>query len=98
MTDSSVEKINNLSHIEIRCFQIVVDLEDLFAPESTVEQFVKLHGFSPKPPRYRILNLESVTCLEDGRPVLVTECGKCSRFIRRYQGSICCRRAWYIEK
>jgi hypothetical protein len=98
MIGLSAEKVSNLSHIEIRSFKIVVDLEDLFAPESTVEQFVKLHGFSPKPPRYRVLSVETVACSEDGQPVLVTECGKCTRFVRRYQGSICCRRTRYIEK
>jgi len=94
----SAEKVSNLFHIEIRSFNIVIDLEDLFTPEATIEQFIKLHGFSPKPPRYRVVNVETVACSEDGQPVLVTECGRCSRFVRRYQGSICCRRTRYIEK
>jgi len=94
----SVEMVSKPSHIEIRSFKIVVDLEDLFAPESTLEQFVKLHGFAPKPPRYRVVDVEIVACSEDGQPVLVTECGKCRRFIRRYEGSICCRKIRYIEK
>ncbi len=93
-----VEKISNLSHIEIRPFEVVIDLEDIFAPQCTVEQFVKLHGCSPKPPRYRVVSIETVSCTEDGQPVLVTECGRCRRFIRRYQGNICCRRSRYIEK
>ena len=98
MKTLSAEKVVHLSHIDIRSFKIVVDLQDLFTPESTIEQFVKLHGFTPKPPRYRVVSVETVTCSEDGQPVLVTECGKCRRFIRRYEGSICCRRARYIEK
>jgi hypothetical protein len=98
MMGCSAEKVSNLSHIEIRSFKIVVDLEDLFAPESTIEQFIKLHGFNPKPPRYRVLSIDTVACSEDGQPVLVTECGKCGRFVRRYQGSICCRRNGYIER
>jgi hypothetical protein len=94
----SAEKVNNLSHNEIRSLEIVVDMENLFAPETTIEQFVKLHGIGPKPPRYRVVILETVACSEDGQPVLVAECGKCRRFIRRYDGNICCRRIRYIEK
>jgi hypothetical protein len=94
----SAEKVNNLSHNGIRSLEIVVDMENLFAPETTIEQFVKLHGIGPKPPRYRVVTLETVACSEDGQPVLVAECGKCRRFIRRYDGNICCRRIRYIEK
>lgn len=81
---------SNVRNIPIRSIKIVIDANDIFAPELTLEEFRKTYKKEPKPPRYRILNLEIITCAEDGNPILVTECGKCPRFIRRYKGYICC--------
>ncbi len=81
------------SDIEIRSFKVVVDIEDRFNPELTYDSFLRIHGVEPQPPRHRVVNIESVTCPEDGVPVLVTECGTCPGFIRRIEGKICCRKA-----
>jgi hypothetical protein len=92
----SVKPIVNYDHIPIRTIKIVVDVEDVFAPELTLEEFLKLHGTIPEPPKYRIINVEVVTCTEDNQPVLVTECGRCQRFVRRFQGHISCRKTLTI--
>jgi len=81
------------SRIPIRSFKIVVDMEDVFNPELTYENFLKVHGTEPEPPRFRIVCMETVTCPEDNLPVLVTECGTCPGFIRRIEGEIYCRKA-----
>jgi hypothetical protein len=81
------------SNIEIRSFKVVVDIEDQFNPELTYDNFLRTHGVEPQPPRHRVVNIEAVTCPEDGVPVLVTECGTCPGFIRRIEGKICCRKA-----
>jgi len=69
--------------VPIRSIQVVVDLEDPLAPELTVEDFVKTYGMAPTSARYRILNLEVLTCPEDQQPILASECGHCPRFVRR---------------
>jgi len=79
-------------HIPIRTIEIVIDMEDIFSPELTVNEFIKRYKKKPEPPRYRIVTVEVVTCQEDQQPILVTECGKCPRFIRRFRGSINCRK------
>jgi hypothetical protein len=83
----------HLSRISIRSFKIVVDLEDMFNPELTYENFLRTHGVEPEPPRFRVVCIEAVTCPEDNLPVLVTECGACSGFIRRMGEEIYCRKA-----
>jgi len=74
----------------IRSFKIVIDTENVFAPELTLEDFIKIHGKEPSLPRYRIIKIEVVTCPEDQQPVLVTECAKCPKFIRRFKNQIYC--------
>jgi len=77
------EKIGAFIRVPIRSIQVVVDLEDPLAPELTVEDFVKTYGMGPMSVRYRILNLEVLTCPEDQQPILASECGHCPRFVRR---------------
>lgn len=81
------------SHIPLRSFSVVIDLEDPFAPELTIENFIKHHGRAPESSRYRIVSIDVVTCPEDNQPVLVTECGGCPRFIRRFKDRIECGKA-----
>lgn len=83
----SVKEVN---HVNIRKIKIVVDVEDIFAPELTVEEFKDLHGINPEPPKYRVINVELVTCPGDNQPTLVTECGKCPKFIRRFGDTVTC--------
>jgi len=86
----NVRNVREVNHVNIRKIKIVVDVEDIFAPELTVEDFKALYAVNPEPPRYRIINIEVVTCPEDNQPTLVTECGKCPKFIRRYGNTIAC--------
>jgi len=69
--------------VPIRSIQVVVDLEDPLAPELTLDDFVKAYDVRPASPRYRILNVEILTCPEDQQPILASECGHCTRFVRR---------------
>lgn len=69
--------------VPIRAIQVVVDLEDPLTPELTLEDFIKTYGKDPILPRYRILNVEILTCPEDQEPILASECGHCPRFVRR---------------
>jgi len=80
--------------IPIRSFRIVVDTEDLFNPELTLEKFQRTYGVEPEPPRFRVVSIDVVACPQDGLPVLVTECGSCPGFIRRMEGKIYCRKAF----
>jgi len=89
--------LRRLSHIPLRSFNIVVDIEDPFAPELTVDNFIKRYGKPPDTSKYRIISIESVTCPEDNQPVLVTECGACPRFIRRFKDRIECTKAIATE-
>jgi len=88
--------IEDYIHVPVRTIRIVVDVEDIFSPELTLEDFAKINGFNPEPPRYRVLTIEAVTCREDRQPVLVTECGRCPRFVRRLQNHICCRKTFSL--
>jgi hypothetical protein len=90
-------KAESLIHVPIRAIKVVVDVEDIFSPELTLEDFVKLHGRIPEPPKYRVLNIELVTCSEDNQPVLVTECGRCPKFVRRFNGHISCKKFSAVE-
>lgn len=77
------ENSGSFIRVPIRSIQVVVDLEDPLAPELTVEDFVKTRGVPPALPRYRILSVEVLTCPEDQQPILASECGHCTRFVRR---------------
>ena len=46
--------LKEINRIKIRRLMIVVDIEDIFAPELTIEEFREIHGKEPEPPRYRI--------------------------------------------
>jgi hypothetical protein len=67
----------------IRKITVVIDTQDPLAPEMTVEDFRRLLGRDPAPPRYRLINLELITSPDDHQPMLVSECGRYVRFLRR---------------
>jgi len=67
----------------IRRITIVIDTQDALAPEMTVEDFRSLFGREPELPRYRVVNLEMITSPDDQQPMLVSECGRYGRFLRR---------------
>jgi len=85
--------IDMVSLPQVRRISVVVDLEDKFTPAMNVEDFVKEFGFTPEPPRYKVVSVEALTCAQDGQPVLVGECGRCPKFIRRTGERIYCRAA-----
>ncbi len=74
----------------IRKIRVVIDVEDILAPTLTVDEFERIFKREPKPPRYRIALIEVLTCPEDGNVVLVSECSKCSRFVKRANDAIYC--------
>ncbi len=90
--------IENINRVPIRTLKIVLDLEDPFGPELTLEDFIKVNKEMPKLPRYRAINIETVTCSEDNQPVIITECGQCARFLRRFNGEIFCKKFLPLEK
>ena len=77
------ESSGSFVRVPIRSIQVVVDLEDPLAPELTLEDFVRTYGVGPASPRYRVLSVEVLTCPEDQLPILASECGHCTRFVRR---------------
>ena len=77
------ESSGSFVRVPIRSIRVVVDLEDPLAPELTLEDFVRTYGVGPASPRYRVLSVEVLTCPEDQLPILASECGQCTRFVRR---------------
>lgn len=77
------ESSGSFVRVPIRSIQVVIDLEDPLAPELTLDDFVRTYGVTPASPRYRILNVEVLTCPEDQLPILASECAHCTRFVRR---------------
>jgi hypothetical protein len=77
------ESSGSFVRVPIRSIHVVVDLEDPLAPELTLEDFVRTYGVGPASPRYRVLSVEVLTCPEDQLPILASECGHCTRFVRR---------------
>lgn len=67
----------------IRRITLVIDTQDFLAPEMTIEDFRHLLGREPEQPRYRLVNLEVITSPDDQQPMLVSECGRYGRFLRR---------------
>jgi len=74
----------------IRKLKVVVDVEDPMTPALTLDEFVKVFGSEPEPPRYRVLTIEALRCPEDDDVVLVSECAECPRFLRRSGDYIVC--------
>ncbi|MCW3975050.1 MAG: hypothetical protein O2U61_04060 [Candidatus Bathyarchaeota archaeon] len=83
--------IENINRVPSRVIKIVLDLDDPFGPELTLEDFIRYYKEMPQPPKYKIVCIEIVTCTEDNQPVLITECGQCDRFIRKFDGEIYCK-------
>lgn len=69
--------------IPIRRIPIVIDMRDPLAPEMALNDFRQLFGKAPDQDRYRVVNIEVITSPDDEQPMLVSECGRYSRFLRR---------------
>lgn len=69
--------------VPIRRIPVVIDTKDALSPELALDDFRKLFGKDPEQNRFRILNIEVITSPDDSQPMLVSECGRYSRFLRR---------------
>lgn len=74
--------------VAIRRIPVVIDMEDPLAPEIALSDFRKLFGMDPEPDRFRVLNIEVITSPDDQQPMLVSECGRYARFLRREDGYV----------
>jgi len=74
---------NTILRIPIRKITLVINSKDPFSPELALDDFRKVFGKDPDPDEYRIVNIEVITSPDDQQPMLVTECGRYSSFIRR---------------
>jgi hypothetical protein len=72
----------------IRRIPIVINLNDPYAPEMTISDFKEMFGADPDPSKYRIVNLEIITSPDDHQPMLVSECGRYTRFIKREENEV----------
>ena len=67
----------------IRRITVVLDTQDSLTPEMSLEDFRHMFGRDPDQSRYRLISLEVITSPDDQQPMLVSECGRYSRFVRR---------------
>ena len=74
--------------VPIRRIVVVIDTQDQLAPEMTIEDFRHTFGQDPESPRYRLVNIEVITSPDDQQPMLVSECGRYARFVRRESGNV----------
>ena len=77
-----------LMRIPIRRISVVIDTTDPLVPEVTLRDFRHLFGKEPEEGRYRIVNIEVITSPDDQQPMLVSECAKYSKFLRRESDSV----------
>jgi hypothetical protein len=78
--------------VPIRRITVVIDTQDQLAPEMTIDDFRHMFGQDPDPPRYRLVNIEVITSPDDQQPMLVSECGRYGRFVRRESDNVYFRR------
>ena len=85
--------VETVIRIPIRKISVVINQKDPLSPELALADFRRLFGMDPDPDEYRIVNIEVITSPDDQQPMLVTECGRYSRFIRREADNIYFRKA-----
>ena len=78
--------------VPIRRITVVIDTQDQLAPEMTIEDFRNTFEQEPDPSRYRLVNIEVITSPDDQQPMLVTECARYGRFVKRESGNVYFRR------
>jgi hypothetical protein len=76
-------QVEHVVKVPIRRIPVVIDIREPLAPELTLEDFRKLFGKDPDQDRFRVWNIELITSPDDQQPMLVSECGRYARFIRR---------------
>ncbi len=69
--------------VPIRRIPVVVDMTDPLAPELGLDDFRRLFGREPSEGRHRVLSIEVITSPDDQQPMLVSECARYARFLRR---------------
>ena len=74
--------------VPIRRIPIVIDTKDPLASELSLEDFRALFGKDPDQDRFRLINIEVITSPDDQQPMLVSECARYSRFLRRESNNI----------
>jgi hypothetical protein len=74
--------------VPVRRILVVVDMKDPLAPELSLDDFRELFGKDPDSDRYRIATIEVITSPDDLQPMLVSECARYSRFLRRESDSV----------
>jgi hypothetical protein len=75
--------VDTVVRVPIRRILVVVDLKDPMVPELSLDDFRAFFKKDPDLDRYRIVTIEVITSPDDQQPMLVSECGRYSRFIRR---------------
>jgi len=75
--------VDTVVRIPIRKVTVAINSKDPLSPELTLDDFRRVFGKDPDPEVYRIINIEVITSPDDQQPMLVTECGRYSSFIRR---------------
>ncbi len=86
-------QVETIVKVPIRRISVVVDLQNPLTPEFALEDFRKLFGQEPDQARFKLLNIELITSPDDQQPMLVSECGRYSRFVRREGNDVYFRRA-----
>ncbi|HXX72991.1 MAG TPA: hypothetical protein VEI80_04785 [Candidatus Acidoferrales bacterium] len=79
----SPSPVDYVIRIPIRRIAVVIDTQESLTPEMSLEDFRQMFGHDPDQSRYRLVNLEVITSPDDQQPMLVSECGKYGRFLRR---------------
>jgi len=69
--------------LPIRRIPVVIDLTDPFCPHLSLEEFRSLHGKDPDYHQHKVVNIEVITSPDDQQPMLVSECARYWRFLRR---------------
>ena len=80
--------VETVVKIPIRRISVVVDLRDPVAPDLSLDDFREFFKKDPDINRYRIVTIEIITSPDDQQPMLVSECGRYSRFLRRESDQI----------
>jgi hypothetical protein len=75
--------VDSVVRLPIRRVAVVFDLLDPMIPELSLEDFRAHFGKEPEPGRHRVATIELITSPDDQQPMLVSECAKYSRFVRR---------------
>ena len=78
--------------VPIRQIAVVVDINDPLAPTLSLVDFRSLHGRDPDRNHSRIVNIEVITSPDDQQPMLMSECARYSRFLRREGNNVYFRR------